>query len=450
VIWLNPVAWFALAAAAAPILIHILVSRTAERVPFPTLRFIPFTRLAAVRRRALDDALLLAVRVGLLAAAVAAVAGPFVTTAARRRAWDARIVRAFVVGPGATAQDSNRGRSISPDHERIFIADRLSDALHEARAWLAQAPPARREIVFVAPFTVGSIAAGDIADVPVDVGIRFDRSGAVSAALPVIVRLAGALELQGTTSSAAASRIIDREVLITRDRTSVRDTGGAPLMALPIEVRSSTKTRAAANEALTAALEQRVLAPPPGRRVVVVLPEASAEAATIGAATPIRQAWMADAAGRIARDVALMRASSRVAAGIEGANVTGPTFVALASAGDGRPLVAAASLADRLLVVSGAAASAPATMEVLRATMASLAPRQDLQPVEILPISDRQLQAWTRSAPPVVSPNVKALDGDDRRWLWAAALGLLLAESRLRRAARTRVGQTTAEAARVA
>jgi hypothetical protein len=62
VIWLNPLALIAVAAIAAPILIHILVQRRAAPFPFPTLRFLQPTRLAAIRRHRLEDLLLLAVR----------------------------------------------------------------------------------------------------------------------------------------------------------------------------------------------------------------------------------------------------------------------------------------------------------------------------------------------------------------------------------------------------
>src|SRR6266852_3757250 len=94
--WLNPSALFALAALAAPILIHILIQRRAERFPFPTLRFLQPTRLAAIRRHLLEDLPLVAVRVAVIAVAVAALAGPLMLTAARRQAWDRRIVRAVV------------------------------------------------------------------------------------------------------------------------------------------------------------------------------------------------------------------------------------------------------------------------------------------------------------------------------------------------------------------
>src|SRR5207249_6644417 len=82
---------------AAPILIHILVLRRAERFSFPTLRFLQPTRHAAIRRHLVEDVGLLAVRAAILAAAVAALAAPLIITAARRQAWERRIVRAIVV-----------------------------------------------------------------------------------------------------------------------------------------------------------------------------------------------------------------------------------------------------------------------------------------------------------------------------------------------------------------
>ena len=84
--WVNPLALFALAATAAPILIHILIQRRAERFPFPTLRFLQPTRLASIRRHVLEDPVLLAVRAAILAAAALALAGPLLLTASRRQA----------------------------------------------------------------------------------------------------------------------------------------------------------------------------------------------------------------------------------------------------------------------------------------------------------------------------------------------------------------------------
>ena len=61
--WLNPLALAGLAAAALPVIIHLLKRHRAVRVPFPTLRFLTDSRAAAVRIRSLSDPLLLIVRV---------------------------------------------------------------------------------------------------------------------------------------------------------------------------------------------------------------------------------------------------------------------------------------------------------------------------------------------------------------------------------------------------
>ena len=73
------------------------MQRRAERLPFPSLRFLQQTRLASIRRHVLEDLPLLAVRAAILAAAVAALAGPLVHDADQRQAWNARVVRAIVV-----------------------------------------------------------------------------------------------------------------------------------------------------------------------------------------------------------------------------------------------------------------------------------------------------------------------------------------------------------------
>src|SRR3954466_6405594 len=179
-LWLNPSALFALAAMAAPILIHILIQRRAERLPFPTLRFLQPTRLAAIRRHVLEDLPLLTVRAATLAAAAAALAGPLLVTTSRRQAWDQRIVRARITNLPAT------DRARSPDQraalrEQTFDGPSLSDGIRRAIVWLETTPPARREIVAASPPPSGSIAAADIAQVPAEVGIRFERQGTLPA-----------------------------------------------------------------------------------------------------------------------------------------------------------------------------------------------------------------------------------------------------------------------------
>ena len=194
VFWLNPAALFALAAVAAPILIHLLIQRRAERFPFPTLRFLQPTRLAAIRRHLLEDLPLLAVRVALLAAAVAALAGPLLVTAARRQAWDRRIVRAIVregvgaeLAPPALAppERADQGRPLrpAPHQERTFAGPSLDDGIRRAIVWLDAAPPARREIGLRRMLPTDRSRKADVAAIPADVGVRFgaDAQGTLPA-----------------------------------------------------------------------------------------------------------------------------------------------------------------------------------------------------------------------------------------------------------------------------
>src|SRR5215831_414296 len=101
-IWQNPWAWLGLAAIAVPILVHLLARRQAVRVLFPTLRFLPVSPITAVRRHRLTDLPLLAVRIGVLAAAVAALAQPYVATASRTDRAGAQLARAIVIDTSAS------------------------------------------------------------------------------------------------------------------------------------------------------------------------------------------------------------------------------------------------------------------------------------------------------------------------------------------------------------
>ena len=197
-IWLNAVAWVGAFAIAAPLLIHILVHRRARRFPFPTLRFIAPTRLAAVRRHVLEDLPLLAARAGVLIAATAALAGPLLLTPARQHTWNTRIVRAVVlqslappagtVPATAGVNSQPPGLSGLPDAFRTQTFDtgeNLQDGMARAVAWLDAAPPARRELVIAAPLTLGSLERTHLDEVPAGVGIRLIRTGRLPASRTV-------------------------------------------------------------------------------------------------------------------------------------------------------------------------------------------------------------------------------------------------------------------------
>jgi hypothetical protein len=437
VLWLNPSALFALAAIAAPILIHILIQRKAERFPFPTLRFLQPTRLAAIRRHLVEDWPLLAVRVALLAAAAAALAGPLIVTSGRRQAWDRRVARAIVTD-GSARRPGGDGAP-APALQQTFSATSLSDGTRRAVLWLDSAPPARREIVIASPLPIGSVTDADIGSIPAAIGVRFERAGTLPATRTVPA---------GRLLTAAGVRAL--QVTLTGPQTSASDTAAGDAIGLPIDVVSPPDQRTDLDAAVSAVLSQRVRAAPPDRRarLLVVPPEVvppqappqvvqafrPALAEGVSDASPIAQPWMAAAAARIARDPDLRAAAARVARGLSDPRFAAPPWQTLTSAADGLPLAAAAGSANRFVVASAAPASDLATPVLLRSMANAIASVPDLSAAEVVPIADAMLQRWSRPAAPMTSPRIDTVAQDDRRWLWLAAVGLLALETWIRRA----------------
>src|SRR6185295_4381492 len=283
-LWLNPVALFGLAAIAAPILIHILIQRRAERFPFPTLRFLQPTRLAAIRRHLLEDLPLLAIRIAIVAAAVAALAGPLLLISARRQAWDRRLVRAIV--SDTAAPQVTRAEPAPPLRQETFANATLADGIRRAVLWLDTTPPARREIVIASSFPIGSITNADVAAVPVDIGLRFERAGALPEKRTVAMG-------QVLTPGGAQRR----EMTLTGDQTSARDVAAGDPVPWPIDAVSAETDKAAIDAAIAAVLSQHVWAATPDRRARVVLVQSAVPLANDAA--PITQPWMADAVARI-------------------------------------------------------------------------------------------------------------------------------------------------------
>jgi hypothetical protein len=462
-LWLNPLALIALATVAAPVLIHILVQRRAEQFPFPTLRFLRPTRLAAIRRRMLDDLALLAVRAALIAAAVTALAGPLLVTRTRRDTWDRRVARAIITQeagaelapasagiapPIAESQQARIGGASSVNEgaplQRTFQTTVVSDGIRRALLWLETAPPARREIVIASPFPIGSITAADVAAIPAGIGVRFERIGT----LPRERTVAAGRVLTSTGVSV-------REVTLRGGETSVRDEPAVAKPAWPIAVVASTEDRPVVDAAIAAVLTQHVWAAPPDRQAKVVLVGATGEPsgvspavagrAGVQASTPavlaelagasaIDRVWMGGAVARVARDVDLGAAATRVTGGLADPRFSSPPWHTLTFSCDGRPLAAAARSSDTLLIASAAPAANLATPLLLRSIANAIADIPDLQRTEVMPIGDAVLQRWSRPPAPSISPRPENVDQDDRRWFWTAALALLVLETWFRRA----------------
>jgi hypothetical protein len=478
VIWLNPAAWIGLLALAGPIAIHILVQRKAERLPFPSLRFLQQGRLASIRRHVLEDVLLLAIRAAIVAAAVAALAGPLIVTRTQREAWNARVVRATVVDDVARAASAS-ARSpferatvdkLQPSAflSQTFETPAVADAIPRAVAWLENAPPARRELVIVGPLALGSVSADDLAAIPPDIGIRFEQSGG----LPTERSIAGGRVLAmvhsterdpsaGSGSARAPSRaegfsraagsgsiVVQQQVTLRDIHTSVQETGAAAPDPFPVDVVCSTDARPIVDVAISAARSQRVWAAANRRGRLVLLD--SIDPAAVADGAPVRESWVADAIASIVRDRDLQVAGSQTPAGLSDPRLSAPPWQPLLLALDGRPLAVAGASSASLVVVSGAAPSSLVTPLLLRAMVNALGGPPDLRPAEVLPIPDSQLRAWSRPAAPVIAPRVDRVERDDRRGLWILVLVLLALETWIRRARADEKTATYEEDVRVA
>jgi len=458
VVWLNPAAWIGLIALAVPILIHILVQRQAERLAFPSLRFLQQTRLASVRRHVLEDIVLLAIRAAIVAAAVAALAGPLLITPLRHQAWNGRLVRATVVSDtnppspraaGASASRAearvNRDRAeAGQPNDATFLAQTfatrsLTEGIHRAVAWLDAAPPARRELVIVAPLALGSLTAADIAAVPLPIGIRFERSGT----LPSERTIAGGAVL---TRSAIRRQTVQLNAAIT----TVREQVIAAPDRFPIDIVCAADARPTADAAVAAVRSERVWAPTADRRGRLVLIGSAGDSTALADARPVTDAWAADAIAAIARDDELQSEASTARFGLIDARFSAAPWTIVASAADGRPLAVAASSPAGLLLVSSAEPSSLVMPLLVRAMAAGVAPPPDLRTSEVLPIPDSQLQVWTRPAAPLTAPRIDHVEQDDRRGLWALVLGLLALEAWVRRTTRARSSAPLEENVRVA
>jgi aerotolerance regulator-like protein len=429
-VWLHPFALFGLAAVTAPVLIHLLVHKRAPTLLFPTLRFVRSTRLAAIRRQTIDDLPLLLVRAAVLAAASAALAGPLLVTASRRAAWNGRLARAVVVD--GDAQQEQAGREEAAAYRGIVIRSRsIAEGLGRASAWLNAEPPARREIVAISAFPLGALSGADVAAIPAGIGVRLVRAGA----LPSTATDEAEPTLAAAANMASAVRHT-RAVVLDGDRTRVEDSTTSEAV-IPIEIDTTAGDRRAADAALAAVLSERVLAPAPNRTARVVL-AGSRTYESLGSASTIREAWMADAVASIARDPEWSNAARNLGAGLADPRFTRAPWQSLSDSA--RPIAAAAADGERLVVVSAAPAADLSTPLLIRSVLNSLAPRVGVRRREVVPMSDAELRAWQRNPAPVSTPDVQRVEDDDRRWMWAAALALLAIEARMRGTRARRAG----------
>jgi Aerotolerance regulator N-terminal len=420
--WLNPLALAGLAAAALPVIIHLLKRHRAPRVPFPTLRFLSDSRAAAVRLRSLSDPWLLALRVAAIAAAVLAAAQPDVVTSWQRARADRRISRAIVIDTSSSTSAFARMR------EEAIILERRADAVVEVRtdragaslchaaAALLGGPVARHEVVVISDFQHGAVTDADVACVPPDAGLRFVQIGAGRAG-KASATLIG-LPADGKTTE----QRVEFEGPLTRVMVSPRAAGAAPQ---PRIVAPAGDAPAVA-QLLGAAARAGAPAPPADRPMTFLFP-----GVPMPAAAPPSVPWMIAALAAAREDPALRDAA---ASRREAKVVTlSAAWVPVVRSASGAALVLMAAEGDGLVVSVAAKPSDVLAVAAVRAFLTAAVATPDWLELEVEAISPSQLKAWTRAAGPIPLERFEPTPPGDARWLWALALALLCAEWVVRR-----------------
>jgi hypothetical protein len=436
VIWLNPWAWFGLAALAVPVAVHFLTRAQPRPQPFPTLRFLTVATTSAMRRRMLRDRALLAVRMAILAAVVAALAQPYIKTASRRAAGASTLSRAVVVDASASMNrptpDGRRAIDVARDNARALQpvaatttavdADDLRDGMTAATTWLVRRG-GRGELVIVSDFQQGSVSAADLATVPSTIGVTL-----VKIDVPA-----------SSTATGPATRIGDRvwtpRLTMDAARTSVTWTAAArPNSAPPVRIvgAAADATRiATAGEAATGIGTPADAATHP---IVIELADAPDAVAFLAAARPIDAPWMFDAVERIRTDSSVAAAATVAAVDATAGHAT--TGVVVARDASGAAAIEAVSRGTGPasdLVFFTRSNDALLLAALVRATAAAGQTAVDIKEQEPTFIASDALAAWQRPVPATGSPVPDDPNASDGRWLWMLALALFALETWLRR-----------------
>ena len=417
-IWRNPWAWLGLAAVALPVLIHLLGRGHARVQPFPSLRFLERSKLLPTRRTRIHDWLLLLVRAGILAAAVAALAQPWFASDERARAVGSTLVRAILVDTSASMRRASGNESAVAvarrDAQRLAAEARASlvvesnDVTRElggAANWLST-QPGTRELVIVSDFQRGALHSADLATVAADIGMKLARVVVSPATTPIT-----------TTSRAAIAT-----TTWTNDRADVT---WAPsnVAGDDVELLTSDADRLSARAAATAAAT--LGAPLPfdsAQRVAIVFPSNERTLA----AKRIDAPWMTALAASVRADSLLASAALRVVAAV--ADTAG---IVVARNAARRPVIVAAQSDARLVFFTTADPGSLASAALIAAIDRARSAAPSFAELEPATMDDDALAALQR-APSDDARSTGAGDSDGR-WFWLVALALLGVETWMRR-----------------
>ncbi len=300
---------------------------------------------------------------------------------------------------------------------RIDVVD-LGAGVSRAAAWLASAPPARREIVVVSGFQRGAIDDTVIREIPAGIGIRLVQVGGAveSAVVPGV-------ELYGVDRIARRAQSIE----LTTDTTavSISEVPGPSQGVRIINPAAPATARPDVDALLKSIAIAGTPAGSPQQPIAIQLDDGG----NAGTLAPIRAGWMLQTALRLREDVALARLMANSPA--RDLATPGPWTI-LVRNGGGKPTIRAASLGDELLIDVAAPPASFVAASAVRAVLAARAGDVEQPHQEIALMSEAQLSAWNR-APAAVDRDVwRNATSNDARWFWGAALVLLAVEQWLR------------------
>ena len=430
--WRNPWAWLGLLAIAVPIAVHLLGRRRPVSLRFPSLQFLGVSQALPRRRHRLNDVPLMFVRIAIVVAAVAALADPVWLSSAS--GGTSGIARAIVIDTSASmdrltpagrragedARARAQARSTGATASRTIEGPQVGAALARAVTWAGD-QPGRREIVVVSDFQTGAIDAADIARIPADVGIAFDRVETVATrdvAGPTVVTPAASIESRLRLTD-GATEIEWRRTLASYETRS------------PVVVLSSADEQRDVEATLEAAMAEGVPALPRSRDIAVVFPRSPEREALRAGAHGVDEPWMFDAVKTIREDPVLAALPCRT--------TPCPAMTFASGRVSGTP---------RLLVFVEAAPRDLYSAALLRAAWRAAAGVSTVAELEPRHLDDARLASWSRPARDPSGPRPGTDGISMARWLWLLALALLGLETWMRRP--VNAGEMEATHARVA
>jgi len=440
-IWRNPLAWWGLAALLIPIAVHLLARRRASVRRFPSLRFLPATPPLASRRSRPTDLVLLALRLGILGLAVAALAGPLLLTDDRLARDQRALHRVIVVDTSASMAGETAAGEPALEEARRRAAELVADdplatvletghpgrALAGAAAWL-ETRSGTRELHVISDFQRGSLDSTSLGRVSEHIGLALDRIA--RAPLPVPQRRVtphGPVETVALVTPGPDATEVEwlRVGLDSAIADPVR------LLAGPLEEGSLAAARSAAFEALGAAL------PDPDRPVIVAASGYPGLSALMDQAVPFDAPWIGDIALALASDGVLRAIALETRAAAGAPDGPAPLLGLLRDSAES-PLVLLGQLrengSDHALVVLRAEPASPVNallFDVLGRATRSVPPLAEMEPATL---AADELDPWSRPAEPAAAGRSLLEAGmSDARFLWIAVLALLLLEGFVRR-----------------